>query len=63
VFFVTVGMKAQPGMLNPFAENAQFGIATLLTAVAVASKLTAGLATARIAWRSGSRATRRMRRK
>ena len=44
VFFVTVGMKVQPGMLNPFAENAQFGIAMLLTAVAVASKLTAGLA-------------------
>ncbi len=44
VFFVTVGMKVQPGMLNPFAENAQFGVAMLLTAVAVASKLTAGLA-------------------
>ncbi len=44
VFFVTVGMKVQPAMLNPFAENAQFGIALLLTAVAVASKLAAGLA-------------------
>jgi Kef-type K+ transport system membrane component KefB len=31
-------------MLNPFAEHAQFGIAMLLTAVAVASKLAAGLA-------------------
>ncbi|HKW94045.1 MAG TPA: cation:proton antiporter [Methylomirabilota bacterium] len=44
VFFVTVGMKVQPQMLNPFAENAQFGIAMLLTVVAVASKLAAGLA-------------------
>ena len=44
VFFVTVGMKVQPQMLNPFAENARFGIAMLLTAVAVASKLAAGLA-------------------
>jgi Kef-type K+ transport system membrane component KefB len=44
VFFVTVGMKVQPTVLNPFAENAQFGIAMLLTAVAIASKLVAGLA-------------------
>ena len=44
VFFVTVGMKVEPAMLNPFAPNAQFGIAMLLTAVAVASKLAAGLA-------------------
>jgi Kef-type K+ transport system membrane component KefB len=44
IFFVSVGMKVQPGMLNPFAEHAQFGIAMLLTAVAVASKLAAGLA-------------------
>jgi Kef-type K+ transport system membrane component KefB len=44
VFFVTVGMKVQPAMLNPFAESSQFGIAMLLTAVAVASKLAAGLA-------------------
>ena len=44
VFFVTVGMKVQPAMLNPFAENAQFGIAMLLTALAVVSKLGAGLA-------------------
>jgi len=43
VFFVAVGMKVQPAMLNPFAESSQFGIAMLLTAVAVASKLTAGL--------------------
>ena len=44
VFFVTVGMKVQPAMLNPFAENAQFGVAMLLTAVAVVSKLATGLA-------------------
>ena len=42
VFFVAVGMKVQPVMLNPFADNAQFGIALLLTLVAVASKLVAG---------------------
>jgi Kef-type K+ transport system membrane component KefB len=44
VFFVTVGMKIQPAALNPFAENAQFGIALVLTIVAVASKLAASLA-------------------
>jgi Kef-type K+ transport system membrane component KefB len=44
VFFVTVGMKVQPAMLNPFAENTQFALALLLTAVAVVSKLAAGLA-------------------
>jgi len=42
VFFVTVGMKVQPAMLDPFATNAQFGVAMLLTAVAVVSKLAAG---------------------
>ncbi len=44
VFFVTVGMKVEPAMLNPFAENTQFGIAVVLTALAVGSKLAAGLA-------------------
>jgi Kef-type K+ transport system membrane component KefB len=44
VFFVTVGMKVQPAMLNPFAQSAMFGVAIALTAVAVASKLAAGLA-------------------
>jgi Kef-type K+ transport system membrane component KefB len=44
VFFVTVGMKVQPAALNPFAEGGQFGVAMLLTGVAVASKLAAGLA-------------------
>ena len=42
VFFVTVEVKVQPAMLNPVADNAQFGIALLLTLVAVASKLVAG---------------------
>ena len=44
VFFVTVGMKVQPTLLNPFAENTQLSLAILLAAVAVASKLAAGLA-------------------
>jgi Kef-type K+ transport system membrane component KefB len=44
VFFVTVGMNVQPALLNPFAENAEFGTALVLGAVAVASKLAAGLA-------------------
>ncbi|HJR04575.1 MAG TPA: cation:proton antiporter [Methylomirabilota bacterium] len=44
VFFVTVGMKVEPAMLNPFAAGSQFGIAALITVVAVASKLAAGLA-------------------
>jgi Kef-type K+ transport system membrane component KefB len=43
VFFVTVGMKVAPAVLNPFADNAQLGLALLLTLVAVASKLVAGL--------------------
>ncbi len=44
IFFVTVGMKVHPGVLNPFAPNAQFGIAMLLAVVAIISKLVAGLA-------------------
>jgi Kef-type K+ transport system membrane component KefB len=44
VFFVTVGMKVQPAMLNPFPGEGQFGVAMLLTGVAVAAKLAAGLA-------------------
>jgi Kef-type K+ transport system membrane component KefB len=43
VFFVTVGMKVHPAVLNPFGQDAQFGVAMLLTAVALASKLAAGL--------------------
>ena len=43
IFFVTVGMKVEPAMLNPFAGNAQFGLAMMLTGLAVASKLAAGL--------------------
>jgi Kef-type K+ transport system membrane component KefB len=44
VFFVTVGMKVEPAMLNPFAAGGGFGVAMLLTGLAVASKLAAGLA-------------------
>ena len=44
VFFVTVGMKVQPAVLNPFGEGAQFGFAVALIGVAVLSKLVAGLA-------------------
>lgn len=44
VFFVSVGMKVQPALLNPFAENAYFGIAVVLTGIAVVSKLAAGVA-------------------
>lgn len=44
VFFVTVGMKVQPASLNPFAADGQFGIAMLLTGVAVVAKLASGLA-------------------
>jgi Kef-type K+ transport system membrane component KefB len=42
VFFVTVGMKADPAILNPFGDGS-LGFALLLTAVAVLSKLAAGL--------------------
>jgi Kef-type K+ transport system membrane component KefB len=43
VFFVTIGMKVQPALLNPFADNAWFGLTLVLTGVAIASKLAAGL--------------------
>lgn len=39
VFFVTVGMKVQPATLNPFADDAEFGTAMVLTGIAVVSKL------------------------
>ena len=42
VFFVTVGMKVDPAALNPFADGG-LRFALLLTAVAVLSKLAAGL--------------------
>ena len=42
VFFVIVGMKADPAILNPFGDGS-LGFALLLTAVAVLSKLAAGL--------------------
>ncbi len=44
IFFVTVGMKVEPTMLDPFSGNAQFGLAMGLTGLAVASKLATGLA-------------------
>jgi Kef-type K+ transport system membrane component KefB len=44
IFFVTVGMKVDPSVLNPFASNAHVGTAVLLAVVATASKLVAGLA-------------------
>ena len=44
IFFVMVGMKVELSSLNPFAYNAQLGLALLLAAVAVSSKLVAGLA-------------------
>lgn len=43
IFFVTIGMKVRPAMLNPFAPDKGLALAGLLTAVAVLSKLTAGL--------------------
>ena len=43
VFFVTIGMKVQPAMLNPFAANAHFWLALTLTMFAIASKLATGL--------------------
>jgi Kef-type K+ transport system membrane component KefB len=44
VFFVTVGMKVDLSMLNPFSDQPRLGLAIVLTAVAVAAKLAAGLA-------------------
>ena len=44
IFFVTVGMKVELSALNPFASEAQLGLALALAVVAIASKLVAGLA-------------------
>jgi Kef-type K+ transport system membrane component KefB len=44
VFFVTVGMKVDLSMLSPFSDRAQLGLTLALTAIAVAAKLTTGLA-------------------
>jgi Kef-type K+ transport system membrane component KefB len=44
IFFVTIGMKVDPAMLNPFAPGGGLAAALALTAVAVVSKLAAGLA-------------------
>jgi len=51
VFFVTIGMKVEPALLNPFGEEAGLGMALLLTAVAIVSKLATGLAVYRKAVR------------
>jgi Kef-type K+ transport system membrane component KefB len=44
VFFVSVGINVQPAMLDPFAANGAFWMAVVLSAVAVLSKLAAGVA-------------------
>jgi Kef-type K+ transport system membrane component KefB len=44
IFFVTVGMKVDPSVLDPFAPDGQLLTALLLTGVAVAAKLAAGVA-------------------
>ncbi|MBI4638800.1 MAG: cation:proton antiporter [Candidatus Rokubacteria bacterium] len=44
IFFVTIGMRVDPGVLNPFDPDGQIVLALSLTAVAVVSKLAAGLA-------------------
>jgi Na+:H+ antiporter len=44
IFFVTVGMKVEPAQLDPFTHGAQVGMALLVTVLAIASKLVAGLA-------------------
>ena len=42
IFFVSIGMKVNPHMLNPFGDGA-LPFAIVLTAVAIASKLSVGL--------------------
>lgn len=44
IFFVTIGMRVEPAMLNPFAPGGQLAFALVLTGVAVVTKLAAGLA-------------------
>jgi Kef-type K+ transport system membrane component KefB len=51
VFFVTIGMKVEPALLDPFRQEAGLGMALLLTAVAIVSKLATGLAVYRKALR------------
>lgn len=43
IFFVTIGMKVQPAVLNPFAAGGTLALTLSLTAVAVLGKLAAGL--------------------
>ena len=44
VFFVAIGMKVEPALLNPFAPGNQLVIALVITAVAIVSKLASMLA-------------------
>lgn len=43
IFFVTIGMKVEPAVLNPFAQGGSLILAVALIVVAVLSKLAAGL--------------------
>jgi Kef-type K+ transport system membrane component KefB len=43
IFFVIIGMKVDPAMLNPFTPGGSLAFTLLLTAVAVLGKLAAGL--------------------
>jgi Na+:H+ antiporter len=43
IFFVIIGMKVQPAMLNPFSPEGHLWLALVLTAAAVISKLVTGL--------------------
>jgi Kef-type K+ transport system membrane component KefB len=43
IFFVTIGMKVDPAVLNPFAPDGQFLVAMVLAVVAIAAKLASGL--------------------
>lgn len=44
IFFVTIGMKVKPAVLDPFAPDAVLTMVLVLTVVAVLSKLASGLA-------------------
>lgn len=43
IFFVTIGMKVPPAMLNPLSPEGHLWLALLLTVAAIASKLVTGL--------------------
>jgi Kef-type K+ transport system membrane component KefB len=44
IFFVTIGMKVDPRLLNPFAPDSALGPALLLTLIAILTKLVSGMA-------------------